>query len=172
MDMATQASPGEKLKDRGSYHEMRPKQKAIIRAYAENPDKGAKALSEIASGFLDGDDTVSRSYVHTILDRYPHIAEQQLEIQENKRQEGTERTTGDPFDNLEETLGDTSKAYQTIQERPYKGESNNKGDSTENEENTLQANLSRSDVESLLSGEVPEELRRELVIQIVDRAFQ
>ena len=159
------------LDDKTEMWELTDKQRVVVNALAEHPDKGPKKIAEIASEGLDND-TVSRSYVHPIKQKYGHLVEKQREIKENERYEGTERTTGDPFDKLNETLGDTSKAYQTIQERPYKGEENSEGDSTDETQNTLQANLSRSDVESLLSGDVPEELRRMLVMQIVDRAFQ
>ena len=168
MDMATKAA--NKLDDKTEIWELTDKQRVVVQALAKYPDKGPKEIAEIASENLDGD-TVSRSYVHPIKDKYGQIVKKQREIKENERYKGTETTTGDPFENLDQTLGDNSSGWQTIQERPYKGESNAK-DKTENEQNTIQADLSRADVESLLSGEVPENLRRELVIKIVDRAFR
>lgn len=156
----------DQLDDKTEMYELTDKQRVVVNALAEHPDKGPTRIAEIASEALEND-TVSRSYVTPIKQKYADLVEQQREIKENKRHEGTERTTGDPFDKLNETLGDTKKAWQTIQERPHK-------DTTSNgqEEKTLRLDVSRRDVELLLAGDVPEELRRELVVKIVDRAFE
>ena len=159
----------DQLDDKTEMWELTDKQRVVVNALAEHPDKGPTRIAEIASEALEND-TVSRSYVTPIKQKYADLVEQQREIQENKRQEGTERTTGDPFDNLEEALGSDSKGYQTIQERPHNDSET--GPQQTSEKKTISIDVTRRDVELLLAGEVPEEIRRGLVIQIVDRAFQ
>lgn len=156
-----------RLDDKTEMYQLTEKQKAVVNTLAEHPDKGPTEIANLASESLD-DDTVSRSYVHPIKEKYGHLVEQQREIRDNTRTEGTETTEGDPFKHLDETLGDNSKPYQTIQERPYNGESESKPE----EQPTLQADLRRADVEALLSGDVPEDFRRVLLRRIVEQAFE
>ena len=148
-----------RLNDKEELWELTDKQRVVVNALAEYPDKGPKEIAEIASGNLDGD-TVSRSYVHPIKSKYGNLVEKQREIKENERYEGTERAEGNPFESLDETLSDDSKGWQTIQERPYT-------DETE----SIKLELSKSDVESLLSGDVPDDLKRELLARVVGKAF-
>ena len=148
-----------RLNDKEEVWELTDKQKAVVNALAQYPDEGPKKIAEIASKALEND-TVSRSYVHPIKEKYGHIVEKQREIKENERYEGTERTEGDPFESLDETLSDDSKGWQTIQERPY-----------DDKNESIELELSRTDVESLLSGDVPDDLKRELLARVVGKAF-
>lgn len=148
-----------RLNDKEEVWELTDKQKAVVNALAQHPDEGPKKIAEIASKALEND-TVSRSYVHPIKEKYGHIVEKQREIKENERYEGTERTEGDPFESLDKSLEQPEQGWQTIQERPY-------DDKTE----SIELELSKSDVESLLSGDVPDDLKRELLARVVGKAF-
>ena len=168
MDMATKTI--NRLDDKTEMYQLTEKQRAVVNALAEHPDEGPSKIAEIASEALDND-TVSRSYVHPIKQKYADLVEQQREIKDNARTEGKEETTGDPFESLEETLGDSTE-WQMLSERPHKGTNGNVSNHTESEAKTLQTSLRRTDVEALLGGDVPEELRRELLVKIVAQAFE
>jgi len=167
--MATKAI--NQLDDKEHFTDLTTKQRVVVNALAEYPDKGPKEISEIASKALDGD-TVSRSYVTPIKQKYGDLVEKQREIKENERYEGEETTEGDPFKSLDETLADNSNGYQTIQERPHTGSEQSDEDTEELEERTIEIDVTRRDVEQLLAGTVPEEIRRMLIVRVVDRAFE
>lgn len=171
-----------KLRDKDQYHQLTPKQKAIIDAKAENPDAGPTELAEIATEKME-DGSVSRSYIHPILTEYSDIAEKQIEIKANKRENGTEKTVGDPFEKLDSQLNNsTSGSWQMLSERP-KQDTLDVDDSTEDSQaeasedtqsrqSELSVDLTPADLVALLSGEVPPELRQELLRDLVSRAFE
>lgn len=77
----------EELVEKENYHELTEKQKAIIDAYAENPDGTHTEIFESANENLSGtDDTVSRAYVPVVLDRYAEIAFEQKHKNQNGRE--------------------------------------------------------------------------------------
>ena len=147
---------------RDDYHELTPKMQAVVDAVAANPDAKTTELARIASDKLD-DDSVSRSYVPEVIKKQGHLIDERRDQLLNQRFEGTERTTGDPF----ESLRDNEPGVQHIQDRPVQGG----GDSSDGNENALTVELSRRDVEALLSGDVPEELKRDLLARVVTQAF-
>ena len=151
---------------RDSFHDLTPKMQAVVDAIAKNPDAGHREIARIASDDLE-DDSVSRSYVPEIIRKQGHLIEDRRETLANQRFEGEERTEGDPFAQFESL--DDSAGVQTIDERPIKETADNDGagESTER----LQADLTRRDVEALLSGDVPDRLRRSLLARVVSEAF-
>jgi hypothetical protein len=164
MDMAAKTS--NRLDDKDSFVDLTPKQKVVVKALAGNPDAGAKEIAEIASANLEND-TVSRSYVHPIKDKYGHIVENQRELLENKRTQGESKTTGDPLESLEERLGQ-DETWQTIKERP-----NKETVQTANEEleSTISVELGQEAVRELLNNKVSEDTKREVIEALFRQAF-
>ena len=156
------------LDDKDSMLELTDKQTAVVNATANNPDAGPTEIAKIASKYLT-DDTVSRSYVHAIKKKYSHLIEKQREILMNKRVEGEERTEGDPFERLDESLSENGNAWQTITERPYKGDAETDETSTEH---TITIELTQHEVEHVLQGSIPEGFKKELLNRIVEQAFE
>lgn len=79
----------EQLAEKQNYYELSDKQKAVIDAFAENPDSTHRELFERANELLDGQgDSISRAYIPVIMEKYRHIANQQKDIKLNKRDEG------------------------------------------------------------------------------------
>lgn len=148
-----------RLGEKEMFAELTPKQKAVVDAYAENPKVGDTKLSEIASEKLEGDETVSRSYVSPILEEYNDIARQRLSQVENSREEGTETTEGDPFKGqLNE-----HKQWQGINERTVPDVE---------DEATISIELTEDEVTPLLSiQEVPNTVRERLLDALVSQAF-
>ena len=124
------------MDEKEHYEELTKKQAAIVDAYAEHPSAGDKSLANYASDKLE-DESVSRSYVKPVLDRYEHIARDRKLQLDNQRANGNEETIFEPF---------------------------------RCPEGTLRIELSKSDMRSILNGELPEGLQEEIVERLISRA--
>ena len=148
----------EELDDKNDFVELTEKQKAIVDTKAEHPEYGPEKTANEASKQLPGDETVSRSYVGPILNKYGHIIKDRREQLDNQRYEGEDKTVGDPFQNQ---LGD-DQSWQKIKERPEKGSANN---------NFITVRVWQDDFEQLLQGNVSDEFQKELLKELTQKAF-
>ena len=173
------------LKDRTEFYELTDKQKSVVNVKAEHPEYKPQRVAEEASKKLPGDESVSKSYIHPILNKYGEIIKERREQLNNDRYEGESKAVGNPLQSgpLQEQLED-SETWQGIKDRPEKGEN---GDSqpeqpaqteqpqqTQQPETTsdvLQIRVHQEDVEELLTDQVPEDLKAEIVNQLMRKAF-
>jgi len=121
-----------RLDDKTEMYELTKKQKAVVNALAEYPDEGPTRIAELASESLDGD-SVSRSYVTPITQKYGDLIDKQREIKQNERYEGTEQTSGDPLASLNNEL-DQDGGWQLINDRPVTGDTNGTGEESNDDE--------------------------------------
>jgi hypothetical protein len=166
------------------YDSLTEKQKAVIDAYAKNPNETNREIARIAGEEILADDgPVNESYCSEILNRdHPQLAEYRAEIEQNEREAGSMQTAGDPFEALQNDQQDT---FQTIQDRPVK--------QTESEEESPQVaetthtvspiqvasapdgiviKISYSYVEALLKArdvDLPEDMHEQLVDALMQR---
>jgi len=117
------------------YRNLKPKQKAIIDAHAENPDynnrektnvainklkqwirEGTVSLDEVGADTIE-EVSINESYnTQVINSNYAKLAKYREEIEQNQRQEGTMQTEGNPF----KAIPQDDSGFQSIQDRPVK----------------------------------------------------
>lgn len=145
------------LDDKNDFHELTPKQQSIVDVKAKHPEYGPKETAEKATQQLEGDESVSRSYVSPILKKYGHIIQDRREQLDNKRYEGDNKTVGDPF---QDKLND-SQGWQGIKDRP----------NNSTNDNFITVRVWQDDLEQLLQGEVSNEFQKELLNELTQKAF-
>ena len=153
-----------RLKEKEDFVALTDKQKAIVNTKAKHPEYGPQKLAEEASKQLDGDESVSVSYVSPILNNYSDIIRTRREQLDNERHEGEQKTVGDPF---ADTLSDNnqSKGWQGIKERPTKGKQKN----TDNE---ITVRLTERDMQKLINQDVLDEFDRVILNRVLEPQFE
>ena len=144
------------LDDKDDFVSLTEKQKAIVDVKAKHPEYGPEKTANEASKQLPGDETVSRSYVAPILNKYGHIIKDRREQLDNDRYEGTETTVGSPFDKLGE-----DQSWQGIKDRPEKP----------NGDKEITVRLSETDVLELINQEQLNEFDRKMLTRVVEAQF-
>lgn len=145
----------EYLSQKESYSELTPKQASVVDAKVDNKSADPQEVAEIASDLLDGDETVSQSYVNMILAEYSDLIQ-------DRRDQTEQAMADDPYDTLEEshpvqTFGDGSESVETH---------------SIDMDTTIEKSLTRSDIEALINQNVPDQLRDELISDVLDKAFE
>ena len=143
------------LDDKSDFVELTEKQKAIVNIKAKHPEYGPEKTANEASKQLPGEETVSRSYVGPILNKYGHIIKDRREQLDNKRYEGEDTAVGDPFQDKLNQDG-----WQGIKDRPQ-----------QNTDNFITVRVWQDDLEELLQGTVSTEFQKELLNELTQKAF-
>jgi hypothetical protein len=182
-----QAQPNEDLEQ--EYNNLTEKQRAIIDAHAENPDATNREKAQKAAETLGED--INESYCSQVINnRYPELAHYRADIVQNQRSEGEQRTTGDPYPDL-----DADRSWQTITECERQASSDaaasdGKQDSVDDETamrrasaraapvrvdtdaDTVTIELNRQYVQALLQARaLPPELHDRVLDAVFDEAF-
>lgn len=163
---------GREIEVKDHYEHLTPKMQAIVDARVEHPDATSQELAEYASDALSEDESVSESYVRVVLRKQSHIVDEREEQALNRRERGEERTAidGDPFQTA--GLGEESRSWQSIAERPVKTSDGGNGEKdAEHVTIRVESELCRTDVEQALRGTIPDSLYDSILDQIVERAF-
>jgi len=149
------------LDEKDSYEELTDKQQRVVDELVETPTAQNQEVADRAD--------VSRSTVYNVKEKYGHIVESRLNQQ--GRYEGKSTTEGDPFaGELEE-----SKEWQSIKDRPAAQAATDQPEesaTTDSEPDMISVRLHRQDIERiLLDGTVSDELRQEIVAQVLNSTF-
>ena len=152
------------ISDKEHYHELTAKQKAVIDQIAAEPDAIQQEIADRASEELAKDDSndvdsVNRSYVSVVTNKYPHIIEQQKQQYDNARGTGgEERAEGNPLQNMDEQLGGDTQGVSTFAERNV---TSTQGDNERDDESDRRAVVEQADTG------IPVELTPEEAMEVV-----
>lgn len=171
------------ITDKDHYHELKPKQKAVVDAIAAEPDAIQEEIADRASEELaqndDVDvDSVSRSYVSVVKNKYPHLINEQKRQYDNARgMGGEEKTQGNTDDVLDRALGGDRQTVSTLADRAVTSTSDNTGHTQEGttesaeeqaEEGAIPVTLTREEAMELASSGCSTSLQKRLVAQLVE----
>lgn len=165
------------ISDKDHYHQLTDRQKAVVDALAAEPDAIQEEIAERATEDLDEGESVNRSYVSVIKNKYPHIIKQQQEQFDNERYTGEETTEGNPLESMDEQLGSEERGVSTFGERNVtstQGESTQEPtrDTTESaEENAeISVTLTRDEAIELATSGCSESFQNRLATMLVENS--
>lgn len=173
------------ITDKDHYHELTPKQQAVVDAIAAEPDAIQQEIADRASQELANDpdtdvDSVNRSYVSVVKNKYEHIINQQKAQYDNQRGPGGEESAeGNTPDALDRMLGNDSRGTSMIQDRDVKQtqstadtqeEATESADTAESQEGEIPVTLTRDEAMELATSGCSESFQKRLAAMLVENS--